>query len=63
MQLTPGIISGRKSMLQYSSLTIMEKKCYEGEVQSNPRGRRIVYKLLILTFKALIDLTVLVETI
>ena len=30
---TSGRASGRKTLLQYSSLTPLERECYEGEVQ------------------------------
>ena len=33
MWLTSGRASGRKTLLQYSSLTPLERECYEGEVQ------------------------------
>ena len=33
MWLTSGRVSGRKTLLQYSSLTPLERECYEGEVQ------------------------------
>ena len=33
MWLTSGRASGRKTLLQYFSLTPLERECYEGEVQ------------------------------
>ena len=40
-----GRASGRKTLLQYSSLTPLERECYEGEVQPY---RKTDYKPIIL---------------
>ena len=44
MWLTLGRASGRKTLLQYSLLTPLERECYEGEVQPY---RKTDYKLII----------------
>ena len=44
MWLMPGRASGRKTLLQYSSLTLLEKECYEEEGQPY---RKTDYKLMV----------------
>ena len=46
MWLTSGWASGRKTLLQYSSLTPLERECYEGEV---PPYRKTDYKPIRMT--------------
>ena len=46
MWLTSGRASGRKTLLQYSSLTPLERECYEEEVQPYRKTdyKPIIYK-------------------
>ena len=43
MWLTSGRVSGRKTLLQYSSLTPLERECYEGEPYRKTDYKPIIY--------------------
>ena len=47
MWMTSGRASGRKTLLQYSSLAPLERECYEGEVQPY---RKTDYKPMMMIF-------------
>ena len=58
MWLNSGKASGRKTLLQYSSLTPLERECYEGEVQPYRKTdyTPIIYKYIAIILSILFPL-------